>query len=235
LRVAALGNLHAELGEYFGRGEGAQVVEVAGIVGCLQAEEVELGFTRKRGGVETGGKARLLLPCAMGVCSNAAGASWFIAPGCMPAYCIAGAGALRRMKKRNSINAAIASRASIRKLAISSPSPRWVNSAARPRPAARPAIGPIQELFCGAVVGEAVFCCWRCGVASCLAGALRCMPNDLLPPRRLASASCMTRPKPTKTANRLIKNCFMATPTKLNTDIGCTAAKKFARICGGQY
>ena len=55
--------------------------------------------------------------------------------------------ALRRMKKRNSMKAAIASSASIKKLAISSPIPKWENSAARPRPAARPAIGPIQLRF----------------------------------------------------------------------------------------
>ena len=44
--------------------------------------------------------------------------------------------------------------------ASSSPNPKWEAKAARPRPAARPASGPIQERFgCAAAAAGAVGAC----------------------------------------------------------------------------
>ena len=84
--------------------------------------------------------------------------------------------------------------------------PKWLNSAAMPRPAARPAIGPIHERFGAAAAGAAgVFgAAAAAGVAGAfgvaagvagvlevgaLSGAVRCMPDGRAPPRRLASES----------------------------------------------
>ena len=87
--------------------------------------------------------------------------------------------------------------------------PKWLNSAAMPRPAARPAIGPIHERFGAAAAGAAgaFGAAAAAGVAGAfgvaagvagvvgvlevgaLSGAVRCMPDGRAPPRRLASES----------------------------------------------
>ena len=79
-----------------------------------------------------------------------------------------------------------------------SPRPRWLISAAMPRPAARPAIGPSQERFGAAAAGAAAAAAvggrrgWAAGVvgrgASGVArgGTLRCMPAAPPPPMRRA-------------------------------------------------
>ena len=80
--------------------------------------------------------------------------------------------------------ATTASSAIIRKLPKPSPRPRWLISAAIPRPAARPAIGPIQLRLAaagavapaGAAAGAA--CCGAAGLAGVELGMLRCMPLD---------------------------------------------------------
>src|SRR5574340_1696388 len=51
------------------------------------------------------------------------------------------------------------------------------------------------------------------------------MPKDLLPPRRRASASCMTKLRLMKTANRLIKSRFMVNPVvRIKNGTGSGAA-----------
>ena len=81
----------------------------------------------------------------------------------------------------------------------SAPKPRWLISAARPRPAARPAIGPSHErrgaaagvaAAVGAGAGWAVGAAGRAGSAAGAAGGrLRCMPTAPPPPMRRASAT----------------------------------------------
>ena len=68
---------------------------------------------------------------------------------------------------------------------------------------------PLPDAVVGAAPG-----CWRCGVAAtfCLAGVLRCMPNDFPLPMRLASAWSTAKPKQRKRANRLIRIRFMVNP-----------------------
>ena len=75
--------------------------------------------------------------------------------------------------------------------------PKWLISAAMPRPAARPAIGPIHErrgatgAGVGLVVGLGAACAGLAGGASGVrgGGVARCMPLDRPAPRRAASAS----------------------------------------------
>ena len=82
---------------------------------------------------------------------------------------------------------------------MASPMPKWLISAAMPRPAARPASGPIHDRLgaaAGAAAAAGVACvgaAWA-GVAglagtsgAVLAGMLRCRPVDWPPPSRLAS------------------------------------------------
>ena len=52
--AAALAVLHFDLGIELGRGELADVVHVAAVVGGLQADEVELGLAQEAGNVEIG-------------------------------------------------------------------------------------------------------------------------------------------------------------------------------------
>src|SRR5829696_3298983 len=89
-----------------------------------------------------------------------------------------------------------------------------------PRPAARPAIGPIHERFgaaaaagaAPAVAGAAAgaVCAGLAGSASGAArgGTLRCMPAEPPPPRRLASASAGTMPIETAPAINAITSAF---------------------------
>ena len=132
----------------------------------------------------------------------------------------------RRIRKRIRKNAATASRAIMRKLPKAAPMPRWLISAAMPRPAAKPAMGPIQlRLAAAAGAAPAVAAaalagaaCWPwAGVAGLAgtasgavrAGMLRCMPEDLAPPRRLASASKGMLVATTATARAPINQFFM--------------------------
>ena len=120
--------------------------------------------------------------------------------------------------------------ASITKLASPSPQPRCENSAARPRPAASPAIGPIQERFGAAAAAAApvvagaaaaagapglrgVAAGWA-GVWGCaaLSGAVRCMPAGRPPPSRLASAALGTKAPAEPTINAAINQVFMLSP-----------------------
>ena len=53
--AAAFLILHLDLGEQFGRGEFADVVHVAAVVGGLQAHEIQLGLAQEAIHVEIGG------------------------------------------------------------------------------------------------------------------------------------------------------------------------------------
>src|SRR5690606_23585445 len=93
----------------------------------------------------------------------------------------------------------------------SSPRPRCENRAARPRPAARPATGPIHERLGAAagVAAEAGVCVaagWR---GACWGVAWRCMPKLLPPPRRLASASGTPKPNDNTATIRVRKRFFI--------------------------
>ena len=96
-------------------------------------------------------------------------------------------------------------RAMVMKLASSAPKPKWLASAARPRPAARPASGPIHERLgagAGAAAAAGGVACWAFCVGAGLAGVagavccgtVRFMPP---PPMRLASAGTPPRLRPT--------------------------------------
>ncbi len=224
--AAAILDVQARHREHLGRGEGAQVVQVAGIVGRLHADEDRPGRAAEALGVEAGrqrraGRRRIRPQHRAAVGRH--GAAGDGRRGCRRALQhrlgalgrlrlvrlrptgSAGCGRLRcaaaAISQRMPTKAAIASSASIRKLANSAPRPRWLISAASPRPAARPAIGPIQLRLgvaaaavapagLGAVVGAA--CCGAArvaGRAGGLDGRLRCMPLEPPPPKRLASAS----------------------------------------------
>jgi hypothetical protein len=89
-------------------------------------------------------------------------------------------------------------------VANSAPRPKWLISAAIPRPAASAAIGPIHErrgaaggvaAAVGAGAGCAVGAAGFAGTASGAArgGTLRCMPTAPPPPMRRASATSGTR------------------------------------------
>jgi hypothetical protein len=109
------------------------------------------------------------------------------------------------MKPITAITAKI-SRPIIIMLASSAPKPKCEASAARPSPAARPASGPIHERpGWAAGVGAAGVAGAAEGARGAAAGgAERCMPNDLPPPRRAASASLIeivARPNVRTTAN----------------------------------
>jgi uncharacterized protein YqgC (DUF456 family) len=108
----------------------------------------------------------------------------------------------RRIRKTTRAMPATASSASMRKLPKASPRPRWLIRAAMPRPAARPAMGPIQDrLAAAAGAAPATGAAALAGVACCAgvaglgggasgavrAGMSRCMPAGLPPPKRLAS------------------------------------------------
>ena len=123
------------------------------------------------------------------------------------------AAALRRMTRPMTTITAMTSRPIISMEASSSPKPKCEASAARPRPAARPASGPIHErLGCGCAAPGAACGLAAAGAAAWLgAGAAagdfcglidsRCMPEDEPPPRRLAaSASPVTSVKPSTSA-----------------------------------
>ena len=102
-------------------------------------------------------------------------------------------------------------------LPIPSPMPKWLISAAMPRPAARPASGPIHErLGAGAagaaaaagVVGAA--CAGLAGAALGAAeGVLRCMPEEPPPPMRLASAAPGARLADSTANDRARMSVFM--------------------------
>src|SRR5574343_610920 len=124
------------------------------------------------------------------------------------------------MKKPITPMTTMASRAIIRKLASSAPKPKCEARAARPIPAARPARGPIHERLgwaCGAAAGwlaGAGAVAWRgawAGADCVLLVAIewRCMPDELPPPRRLASASLMCRVKPSTRAAAIITKFFI--------------------------
>ena len=113
-----------------------------------------------------------------------------------------GAGEKRRMIKRMTTKAATASKAIIRKLPIASPMPKWLIKAAMPKPAAKPASGPIHERLAGAAATPGLAGAACCGVAcagaaglagvasgAVRAGMLRWVPAELPPPKRLACAS----------------------------------------------
>ena len=116
----------------------------------------------------------------------------------MPPPCWA---AFLRIRKPTTASTAITSRPIMSMLASSSPKPRCEASAARPRPAARPATGPIQ-LRLGAAAAAAPVAPAAGAALGVASGALdggvacRCMPRDLPPPIRLASASKWTAPRP---------------------------------------
>ncbi|MCY1369068.1 hypothetical protein D9M69_560860 [compost metagenome] len=130
-----------------------------------------------------------------------------------------------RMMKPTTAMAAITSRPIISMLARPSPKPRCEARAARPRPAARPAIGPIHLLrvdaaaaagAAAAAPGAAVGVCAGVAVGALAGGALwRCMPKDLPPPMRRASASMATEDRPM--ANTMASRervFFMGSPAK---------------------
>ena len=119
---------------------------------------------------------------------------------CMPPLAAAGFdGMKRRIRKRISANATSASNTIMMMLPNSAPRPRWLISAAMPRPAARPAIGPIHErrgaaaAAAPAVAGAAGCATGAAGLAGTAsgvrAGMLRCMPTAPPPPMRRASAT----------------------------------------------
>src|SRR3990167_2231363 len=131
------------------------------------------------------------------------------------------------MKKRKAANAATTSRPIISMLARPSPKPRCEASAARPRPAARPAMGPIHLLRVdaaaaagapAAAAGAAALAGVWAGVAlgALAGGALwRCMPKDLPPPMRRASAAMATDDRPmANTMARRERVFFMGSPVK---------------------
>ena len=118
--------------------------------------------------------------------------------------------AKRRISQRMATKATIASNASITTLANPSPMPRWLNSAASPRPAASPATGPSHERLgaaaaagvapaaagAAALLGVLGLAAGVAGVGGALcaglSGAVRCMPAGRPPPRRLASTAVDT-------------------------------------------
>jgi hypothetical protein len=97
------------------------------------------------------------------------------------------------MMKPMTSTAAITSRPIISIEAISSPKPRCEARAASPRPAARPASGPIHErLGCACGAAAAVGALAVPGAASAdlfVVVESRCMPEDLPAPKRLPAAS----------------------------------------------
>ena len=137
--------------------------------------------------------------------------------GSPPAYCMAGAGSRLRISQRNKNTAVITNSAIIMKFATPSPIPKCDNIAARPMPAASPAIGPSQRLipgFAAAAAGAAALVVAFDGAAFCVGaaggaawrGAVRVMPNDLPPPSRAACALLAVRPKVNANATRPSKN-----------------------------
>ncbi len=52
--VAALGDVHADLGKHLGGGEFTDIVKVPGIVGRLQSNEAHFGVAHEAGNVEVG-------------------------------------------------------------------------------------------------------------------------------------------------------------------------------------
>ena len=147
------------------------------------------------------------------------------APGLTCAYCIpAGAAAVDRcaaarlrMKKPMATMTAAASKPIITMEASSSPKPRCEAKAAIPRPAARPATGPIQERDGAAAAPAAGAAAAGVAAVGALSGAAcRCVPMDLPEPMRLAASASMAaveRPMVKTTAKRESKR-FMSISCK---------------------
>src|SRR5512145_1353019 len=100
----------------------------------------------------------------------------------------------------------------ISNMPMPSPSPKWENSAARPRPAAMPARGPSHLLpgFAGAAVCAGAACAGAASADFC-AGALmvRCLPKLRPPPNLAASAFAASKERLVKTMVRKRAKRFM--------------------------
>ena len=207
--AVATRKIDADLGKHLRRREFANVIEVAGIVGRLQAEEIELGHAQKPFLIESGGDYALRPDVCRAAPRTAQRPVRKIASLRRAHARTANTRVLHRLAQRAEIRRGACARhpeheaaaarpaACISMSAMPSPRPKCESRAASPMPAASPASGPIQLRPAGGAVGcrmaEGVAAACALGLAAAWPASAftdsRCMPFDAPPPRRFASAS----------------------------------------------